>query len=231
MAQNVPKKRPGRPRGRTAAGQATRERLFEIACALMAERGYEGTTQRAIAAEAGVSVGALYKHFPNKQAVVLALYDQLSARFVAQCALPEAGWRPRFEAALDGSLAALAPHRALLAELVPVLVGDRQQGLFAPSTAFSRARVEGVFVAAVRDARPPGVAPADLGRALYLLHLGVVLFWLLDRSPGQAATAEVRRLLRRGLVPLGLGLRLPGAAAVVTRLASAVTAGLFDDTP
>ncbi|MCA9542854.1 MAG: helix-turn-helix transcriptional regulator [Myxococcales bacterium] len=194
-----------------------------MASALMAARGYEGTTLRAIAAEAGVSVGALYKHFPNKQAVVLALYDQASADFVATCTLPEGPWRARFLAALDHSLATLAPHRPLLAELVPVLVGDRQQGLFAADTAFSRARVEGVFLQAAAGAP----AAEDLGRSLYLLHLAVVLFWLLDESPEQQATAAVRRLLAQGLTPLSVALRLPGAAAVLRRLAGALTAGLF----
>ncbi len=231
MSSKVPSKAPkrprGRPPGRTAEGEATRERLYAIACAHLAERGYAGATLRGIADAAGVSPGLLYRYFPNKQAIVLALYDDRSARFAADVRLPAGPWRQRFEAALDASLAALTPDRATLAALVPVLVGDRDQGLFAPGTAFSRERVEAVFRDAVAGATDAPRAPAALARALYTLHLGVVLFWLLDASDAQRATTDLRALLRQGLTPLSLALKLPGAHRVVTRLADALTAGLL----
>jgi AcrR family transcriptional regulator len=40
--------------------------LMRIAVALMGERGYDGTSTRDIATAAGVSVAALYYHFPSK---------------------------------------------------------------------------------------------------------------------------------------------------------------------
>jgi AcrR family transcriptional regulator len=40
--------------------------LMRTAIALMGRNGYEGTSTRDIAAEAGVSVAALYHHFPSK---------------------------------------------------------------------------------------------------------------------------------------------------------------------
>ena len=55
-------------------------------CSLIAARGYEATTLRDIAKEAGVSVGLLYRYFPSKQAVVIALYDELSAEYARQAA-------------------------------------------------------------------------------------------------------------------------------------------------
>ena len=44
---------------------------------LIAERGYDATTLRDVAERAGVSAGLLYRYFPSKRAVVLALYDEL----------------------------------------------------------------------------------------------------------------------------------------------------------
>ena len=41
--------------------------LMRTAIGLMGERGYEGTSTRDIASAAGVSVAALYYHFPSKQ--------------------------------------------------------------------------------------------------------------------------------------------------------------------
>jgi hypothetical protein len=62
-------------------------------------------------------------------------------------------------------------------------------------------------VAAASDAPAPALAAA-LGRVLYLAHLGVILWWLLDRSPGQRATAGLVALLRQMLPSAALALRL-----------------------
>src|SRR5688500_3548495 len=195
----------GRPRGQTAQGAAARERLYRIAVQLMAKRGFESTTLRDVAAEAGVSVGLLYRYFPNKRAVIIALYDELSADFVAQASdMPRGRWRDRFVFALKASLKALDPHRVALKGLIPVLVGDPEEGVFSESTAFSRLKVQRVFEEAVvgsSDA-PGGALARAMGRLLYMVHLGVPLVAAgqereatSDRRPrlAHAASAAVSR--------------------------------------
>ena len=189
-----------------------RERLYETAIRLISKHGYESTTLRNVADSAAVSVGLLYKYFPNKRAVVVELYDRLSAEFVSRVAETKSGkWRDRFVFALKTSLDVLGPHRSTLAALIPVLVGDPDEGVFAESAASSRLRVEKIFHAAVTgatDVPAPKVAAA-LGRLLYLLHLSVILWWLLDRSPKQRATEGLIALLQRILPSAALALRFP----------------------
>src|SRR6266403_1349096 len=109
---------PGRPPGPTHQGAAARLRLYNTAIELIAERGYEATTLRDVATRAGVSVGLLYRYFPSKQAVVLSLYDDLSAKYAARATKMDAGkWRDRFLFALTTSLQVLKPHRSTLAAL------------------------------------------------------------------------------------------------------------------
>jgi AcrR family transcriptional regulator len=207
-------KRPkrGRPPGRTAEGEATRDKLYKTAIRRIGERGYEATTLREVATWAGVSPGLLYRYFPSKRSVVLALYDELSDGFAKEAAgMPAGKWRDRFLYALETSLRSLGPHRVTLRALVPVMVGDVDEGVFAQSTAFSRKRVQAVFRAAVVDASdaPPQKLAEALGRLLYLMHLGVILWWLLDKSPGQRATQGVLSLWKRVLPSAALALRLP----------------------
>ena len=202
----------GRPPGRTVEGEATRRRLYETAIRLVGEQGYEATTLRDVAKRAGVSPGLLYRYFPSKRSVVLALYDELSDAFAKEAAgMPAGKWRDRFLYALEMSLRALGPHRVTLRALVPVMVGDVDEGVFAQSTAFSRTRVQAVFRTAVVDATdaPPQKLAGALGRLLYLMHLGVILWWLLDKSPGQRATQGLLSLWRRMLPSVTLALRLP----------------------
>src|ERR1700722_19942590 len=52
---------------RTAAGAAPRERILAAAERLFAERGYTGVSMPAIAAAAGITAGAIYKHFESKE--------------------------------------------------------------------------------------------------------------------------------------------------------------------
>lgn len=189
-----------------------RLRLYEVATQLFAERGYDGATLREVAERAGVSASLLYRYFPSKRAVVLALYDELSDAYArASAAMPRGRWRDRFAFALETSLAVLGPHRTTLRALAPALVGDGEEGVFARATALSRERVLGAFsvaVARASDAPPPLLAEA-LARLLYLLHLAVILWWLLDRSPAQRATDGLVALLRRVLPAAALTLRLP----------------------
>jgi AcrR family transcriptional regulator len=226
-------RRRGRPPGPTPQGEAARKRLFRIAIRQIARRGYEAATLRDIAAKAGVSVGLLYRYFPSKQAVVLALYDELASSYAERAsALPDGSWRERFLFALRASLETLAPQRDTLAALVPVLVGDREHGLFAPRTAFSRWRVQHVFTTAVTGANdaPDAASGEPLGRLLYLAHLLLLLWWLLDRSPSQRATSAAITLLQRALPLAAAALRFPGAAELVRAADALVREGLFGET-
>jgi AcrR family transcriptional regulator len=219
----------GRPRGRTPEGERTRQRLYEAALSLIRERGYEAATLRDVAARAGVSPALLYRYFPNKRAVVLAFYDALSERFALQAAdIRHGRWRDRFIDTLELSLRVLGPHRVVLRALAPVIVGAEDEGIFARATAFSRVRVLGAFQEAVTAATdaPERALGEAMGRLLYLFHLAVILWWLLERSPGQRATAALLKLLRRLMPYAALALRVPAARSFV-RAADALVAEAF----
>jgi AcrR family transcriptional regulator len=223
------RRRRGRPRGTTLKAAATRASLYRTATGLFAEQGFEATTLRQIAERAGVSPALLYRYFPSKRAVVLALYDELSAEFAERTrTLPPGKWSERFLAALETSLAVLGPHRSTLVALVPVLVGG-EENLFAPATAFSRERVQHAFVEAATGASdaPSGVLAPALGRVLYLVHLALVLWWLLDRTPGQGATRALVAVLGRALGPFRMALALPAVRRLVGEFDRVAEQALF----
>ena len=202
----------GRPPGQTAQGAAARDRLYDVAIKRIARHGYESTTLRDVAKEAGVSVGLLYRYFPSKRAVIIALYDELSADYARQAAaMPRGKWRDRFIFALRTSLDVLDPHRVALRGLIPVLVGDPEEGVFSETSAFSRVRVQKVFEDAVVGATdaPTRALAAAIGRLLYLVHLAVLLWWLLDKSVKQRATSSFVSLFEQVLPAAGMTLRLP----------------------
>ena len=232
FTENVKGRTRGRPPGQTPQGAAAKDRLYATALRMIADRGYEATTLRDIAKEAGVSAGLLYRYFPSKQAVIIALYDELSAEYARRAAAMHPGrWRHRFVYALQTSLRVLEPHRVALKALTPVLVGDPEEGIFAASTAFSRVRVQRVFEEAVTgstDAPKQPLAEA-LGRLLYMVHLAVLLWWLLDKSAKQRATAALVALTQQLLPSAALTLRVPPVRRFVISVDELIRDALFDD--
>ncbi|MDQ2674154.1 MAG: TetR/AcrR family transcriptional regulator, partial [Chloroflexota bacterium] len=65
---------------RTSAAHATemRQRILDGAHRAMLSGGYRGTTMPAIAAEAGVSVGLLYRYFDSKEELYLAMCEAVT---------------------------------------------------------------------------------------------------------------------------------------------------------
>jgi AcrR family transcriptional regulator len=66
-----------------ARGVATRRRVLQAAESLFARRGYEATGMADVAERAGIGVGTLYHHFPDKRALLLALIDDWGDRELA----------------------------------------------------------------------------------------------------------------------------------------------------
>lgn len=67
-----------------ARGVATRARLLAAAQELFTRRGLDGTSVADVAARAGVGVGTLYHHFPDKRALLLASIDAWAERLASR---------------------------------------------------------------------------------------------------------------------------------------------------
>lgn len=219
----------GRPCGRSEKGAQTERHLYETALSMFASEGFEETTLRAIAREAGVSPGLLYRYFPSKRSLVLQLYSELSTAYACKVEEMSSGaWRDRFLFALETSIAVLTPHRSTLTALIPVLVSRGEEGIFSGSTSFARERVENAFVFAVENASDKPKNPRDLGWVLYLGHLAVLMWWLLDQTPEQVGTEKLIALVRKRRRWFSMALSLPFASsflATFTRISRASLLG------
>ncbi len=61
---------------------ASRERILAAALAIVAEHGYAGCSVAAVAREAGVATGSVYRHFPSKADLVSEVFRTASQREV-----------------------------------------------------------------------------------------------------------------------------------------------------
>lgn len=128
------------------------EAILEAAAELLASRGGDASTNR-IAARAGVSVGSLYQYFPNKEAIVAALFERHAAAVEAVVAetlatlrRPEVPLRHAFRRLLEG-LQALHDADPRMAEAVSPRGGGREHlaDIVRHREARYRQEVEGVL--------------------------------------------------------------------------------------
>lgn len=94
-----------------ARARKTRDKLLVALEALLKERAFEDISVTAIAERAGVSVGAVYRRFENKDAFIPIVLDIYRARIEAFAAAPE----NRFEPAPDAGLFAAIQRISQLA--------------------------------------------------------------------------------------------------------------------
>jgi AcrR family transcriptional regulator len=69
---------------RDRQAEATRQELITVARELFTERGYAGTSVEDIIERAGVARGALYHHFPGKEALFAAVYQVVQAEVATE---------------------------------------------------------------------------------------------------------------------------------------------------
>jgi AcrR family transcriptional regulator len=188
----------------TTKAQQTRRTVVDTAMRLFRRDGYDRTTMRAIASEAGISVGSAYYYFASKEHLVQAFYDALQAEHEAASAAVLAGGGG-FAAQLEGVLLAwldvAAPHHEFAGQFFRN-AADPHSPLspFSPESAPARDASISLFDTLV-GAADVKLAPAvrrELPGLLWLMQMGVVLFWVYDDSDGQARS----RLLVRRIVPL-----------------------------
>jgi AcrR family transcriptional regulator len=90
--------------GSAGRGAATRSRLLEAAAELLAEGGYAAASVAAVADRAGLSAGALYRHFPSKVDLFCELFGELAeAELEAMHAAGDraGGYADRLDAVLE----------------------------------------------------------------------------------------------------------------------------------
>jgi len=182
-----------------AKSAETRARILEAAMELFRRQGFEETTMREIAAEAGVATGAAYYYFDSKDAIALAFYEQSQQELeplIEQALAGAKNLKERLAALLEAKLKYFEPNRRLLGALAAHADPERPLSPFSARTAEIRERDVAWFARAVEASgiRVPRDLEPHLPRILWMYQMGLILLWIYDRSPGQARTrAAVRK--------------------------------------
>ena len=183
---------PRRPR---ADGRRNRERLVETAKAAFADSGAEVSLDE-IARRAGVGIGTLYRHFPNRDAIVEAVYrrevEQLAgaATRLMESLAPGAALHAWMRLFVD-----YIATKKVLASALGSIVGGASALYAASGAQITAAMVRLVAQADAAGAIRGGVDPNDLLRALVGFTYG-------NTGPGwQDSALRLIDILMDGLRP------------------------------
>ena len=175
---------------KTKKAGKTRALIVDTAMRLFRERGYEETTMRAIAEEAGVSLGNAYYYFPGKESLIQAFYGRThEEHLVATEPIleRERDLKARLKGVMRAKIDTIMPYHRFAGVLFRT-AADPESPLnpFSPESLPVREQATLLFeqVVAGSTAKVPGSLAVELPALLWLYHMGVILFWVHDRSSG-----------------------------------------------
>ena len=182
----------------------TRDRILRAALEVFAQKGYHRALVDDIVRVSGTSKGAVYHHFPNKEALFLALVADFAGRLaeaVAAAIGSAEGALGKVEAALTAGLETFARHR----ELAQILLLESVS--LGPAYQVKRLEVHDRFGSLIQAHLDQAVAEGSIPRldtrVATLAWLGalseVVVQWLCRGSPDlltEAVPALAPLLLR-----------------------------------
>lgn len=202
----------------------TRQLILDTAIRLFEEKGYAGTTMRAIATEAGLSPSNAYYWFASKDQLVQEFYRRIQVAHRERCegVLAEGGSLVHRLLAVERAyLEVVAPfHGFGSAFLSTAIVPGAAASPFSEESSEARELSMSIYRDVVAGASPavPGRVAAVLPDLLWVGHLGLTLFWAVDTSASQQRT---HTLVERSVGLLGSVVRLarlPGAAGLVDQV-------------
>ena len=177
-------------------GQATREALVDAAGELFGRAGYAATSIDEIVAAAGVTKGAMYHHFPDKEALFKAVFEKVQQQVSDQVAAEflelepwealVAGCRLWIDAHLDPAVRQIA-----LTDARAVLGWDAARAV---ETRFSAVALRG----ALRKAVHAGVLEPQPLRPLALMLTGALseaCLYVAQADDADSAHEEVSDLI------------------------------------
>lgn len=195
--------------------EETRSRILDAALVLFRRQGFENTTMRDIAKEAGVALGGAYYYYDSKDALVMGFYQRAQDDLgtLLDTALASAkGVESRLHAVINTKFEYFAQNRKLLGALSSHIDPHHPLSPFSEQTRGIRDRDIAFISLALDDPKlhvPKDLAP-HLPNLLWLYQMGLMLFWVYDSSPQQQRTrlllgktlSIVVRLIKLSSLPL-----------------------------
>lgn len=172
---------------RQAQKEDTRRIILDSAYALFAQKGYAKTTMRSLAEHAGVGLGTIFKHFPDKPSILAAAFQEDLQNIIHGSfkSLPEFGLKKQLlhiTKSIYGFYANRPGFSRTLIKEVLFLEGEHGKILDAQVMAFLN-EIAGLLQRAVENGElPPETKSDDGALAFWSFYFTVLLMGLKQSS-------------------------------------------------
>ncbi len=210
------KAKPGKAPG--AERPEPRRRVLDAAIVCFTRAGFHGTSMQQICAEAGMSPGALYRYFPSKEAIIVAIIEEERSKRAAMIDVLENA--PSFVEGLARMGEALFSRDAPMVclELGPEIYAETARNpALKPTFDAVETEMNEAILRCLRAAQAKGEVDPDLDADTVMLLLGAIGDGLVLRSRFDPDTSFDRMM--------------PGIAELVGRMLAPRSAGAPTTTP
>ena len=178
---------------KTSKGEQTRALILKTALDLFMANGYEGTTMRAIAKEAGLSLGSTYYYFKSKEHLIQAFYAQTHREHLASVdeLAGITDFKRRLALVMRAKIDTSMPYHRFAGVLFRTAADPRSAlNPFGEESRALREEATELFAQVVEGSsgRFSKVLRDELPGLLWTYQMGVILYWIHDSSSGCART-------------------------------------------
>jgi len=175
----------------------TKKKILDVSLDLFLKQGYEKTTMRAIAKAVGLAPGAAYYHFEAKEHIIQAFYEmsydeQLPE--VERVLAKEKDLKKRIAGVTKAHMKIAEKYHAISKALFAT-AGDPDNSLSpfsTPSKALRDKNIE-IFKRVIEGTTTavPEKLKTKLPEILWMYKMGMILYWIYDKSPRQRKTFQL----------------------------------------
>jgi AcrR family transcriptional regulator len=171
--------------------EATKRKILEVSLALFQKVGFGRTTMRDIARKCGIALGTTYNYFPTKEHLALYFFERALEEVMARYRKEEpaaAALEEKLFLLVSLELEHLAPYEEFLNLIVAhAVVPTSRLHPFSVDSQRLKSRYLDFLGGIVEEAKEKGEI-ATYGfdamalQAFWVFKLGILMFWLNDRS-------------------------------------------------
>lgn len=174
----------------------TKDNILDTALALWNEKGYSQTTLRELARRLGMSLDSLYTYFHSKEEIVIYLYRKLNEKAINEfhtISGSEKNLGKNVGTLVNVKLRILEPYRSCMIGIFKEAIDPESplNPLNAESSQVLDNTVDLFRKLVEKGGVSKGEQALQLARILWIFHLGIILYWLHDRSEDSKNTRRI----------------------------------------
>lgn len=210
----------------TTKAEQTKRTILETAMQLFLREGYEAATMREIAKGAGMSPGATYYYFPSKEHIIQHYYEETYREQLAaaqEALTTEKSLERRLAGVVRAQMKAAQPYHPI-ARVLFKTAADPTHPISPFSAESKELRDEHIELfaelmnhSATSLAGVPKKLRDRLPELLWLYKMGVILYWIHDRSPDQEKTFRLIDISAGLIATLITASKIPGIKTLVNK--------------